>query len=89
MDILQVIQLHVTDAIDPIKAGEIMLGLPAAVEKLPPRQKKVVRLRFGLDNCKACTLLKIAEMMHISPSKARQNLNQGIAKKVEICQTTS
>ena len=42
--------------------------LRQAVAELPPRERQIVVMRFGLENQKALTQKDVAEIMHISQS---------------------
>jgi RNA polymerase primary sigma factor len=59
----------------PADQAEItLLGelLRKALASLAPREEKVLRMRFGLDNGRHCTLEEIGQEMHVTRERIRQ-----------------
>jgi RNA polymerase primary sigma factor len=57
---------------EPCKLRELRELWFRVGDALTPREEKVVRLRFGLDDCRAMTLEEVGERLGIHKERVRQ-----------------
>lgn len=62
----------VRDPLEDILGQELRTAVARAVERLTPRERSVVRLRFGLDRQLRVSLREIGEVLGISRERVRQ-----------------
>ena len=46
--------------------------LDSCLKQLTPRERELIRLRFGLNGCQRHTLVEIGEKLYITKERARQ-----------------
>ncbi len=80
-DILSENENLITDGIDSDEEKE---DLYEAIEKLKPREKEILSMRFGLNGSKEYTQKETAEILGISQSYISR-LEKKIIKKLKVC----
>ena len=71
--------------IHTLSEDPLLLGLPQALAGLPPRQRRVVTLRYYED----CSFEEIAEALAVKPATARSLLRHGLNKLRTILSPSS
>jgi RNA polymerase primary sigma factor len=62
------------------EASELSERLQSALDELHPRERQVLRLRFGLDRGDERTLVEVGEMLGVSRERIRQIEAEGLRK---------
>ena len=67
-------QEMVTDPEIPTPDEEVgdRLFLASCLEQLTPRERQVIAMRYGLENCERMTLMEIGGKLHITKERVRQ-----------------
>lgn len=79
-DILAIPEDNVIDEISDEEQRKIMYK---AIEELKPREKEIIKLRYGLDNGEEMTQKDVADMLNISQSYISR-LEKKIIKKLKL-----
>ena len=68
------LQEMVTDPEIPTPDEEVgdRLFLASCLEQLTPRERQVIAMRYGLENCERMTLMEIGGKLHITKERVRQ-----------------
>jgi len=81
------IEVEDQGAVNPMREvylREIKESVSRLLEELPPRHQAVLRLRYGLDGGKECTLETIGSRLKISRERVRQIQTEAIEKIAEL-----
>ena len=68
------------EPIDEVAEAELERQLGDVVDQLPDAERKVIRLRFGLNGSETRTLTQIGSELGISPQRVRELEQQGLRR---------